>query len=149
MITGIKKILFALFMAITLMACEGPTGPMGPEGPQGEGMDWIIKTYDVKSRDWVRVGEVDELGSYFYYDFDEPDLSKFIFDSGALIGYYLDGGAWAPMLYSIPVHDGQNIWTETYTYDYTVGSIRFYVNISDFYTKDFPGDMTFRIVMLY
>jgi len=149
-----KKVLFLICtFTMALLSCEGP---MGPPGEPGEGMNWKILYYTVRENDWRLVGGSDALNSYYTYEFDEPELTKFIYESGTVVGYrILNSGQsnemQAQLPYMIPMGEsdgyGESLWIENYSFAYGIGVMAFYVDYSDFYTSNRPPTCEFRIVM--
>ena len=154
-----KKILFLLSAAIILFAsCEGPAGRDGLNGLDGYATEWVIKTYTINSNQWELVNGVDQLNSYYRAEVRIPELDIDIYEEGAVLCYMyqtVNGKeAKTPMPFTIPKGEGhdngtEDLWTETYAYDFNVGSIRFYVNYSDFYTNNRPSTTSFQVVLLY
>ncbi len=156
-----KKFLFLLPIAMLLFAsCEGPIGPVGPMGEKGEpGEDyWFIKVYTIKSDEWELVMGEDELGSYYMAEVEIPELDEDIYEDGTVFCYMfqnIDGlEVQTPLPFTIPYGEtNQNgeelLWTETYAFDFTEGSIGFYVNYSHFYTSNRPPDISYRVVLNY
>jgi len=152
-----KTKLFLLCMiAAALASCEGPMGPQGEPGAPGEGVNWKILYYTVRANDWHLVGGENELNSYYMYEFDEPELSDFIYESGNVLGYIiLNSGksneTLSPLPYNIALGEGSGsnefLWTENYFFDYMPGSVAFFVYYSDFNTEIKPPTCEFRLVM--
>lgn len=153
-----RKLLFFLF-AICFISCEGPEGPRGydgRDGQDGEGVHWFNKAYTIKSTDWILDGNSNDLGSYYYTDIILNDLNDEIYQWGTVIAYIeATPGAKIGMPYI--THKGftdetgkTSLWTETYDFDYTSGSIRIYLTYSDFVTEIKPSqDLTFHVVMMW
>lgn len=150
-----KQLIALLLCTVTLLSCEGP---MGPPGERGERTEWFAQTYEVKSKDWQLVdGHPDELGTYYMYEFNEPMLTDFIFREGHVAGYLMhrvgDLNVQSPLPYTIYQGingpDGEELWEEEYTFDFSKGSVAFYVHYSDFYTGNRPPTTTFRLVMTW
>ena len=148
-----KKILFLLSAAIILFAsCEGPAGK------DGEGIYWYVNTYTVNSSQWELVNGVDQIDSYYKAEIRIPQLDKDIYEYGNVFCYMfqnIDGVEVQTLLpFNIPkgiIHPNgaEELWTEMYAYDFTVGSIMLYVNYSDFYTNNRPPTTSFRVVLNY
>lgn len=161
-----KKLLFFLF-AICFIACEGPEGPRGYDGmdgrdgidgKDGSGVKWFKKSYTIKPTDWILDGNTNELESFYYADIEINDLNNTVFQGGTVIAYLeTDPGVKIGMPYvrhyGVPDEEsyiGKYFWTETYDFDYTNGSIRFYLTYSDFNTETKPSEnKTFHIVMMW
>ena len=147
-----KKILFLLSAAIILLAsCEGPAG-------KDAEVYWFVKTYTINSNQWELINGEDQINSFFRAEIVIPELDRDIYKDGNVFCYMfqnVDGvEVQTPLPYSIPVgqsypNGSEELWTETYAFDFTVGSIMFYVNYSDFYTNNRPPTTRFRVVMNY
>ena len=160
-----------------LTACEGPEGPMGPAGPQGipgqngrngqdgkdgrdgSGTKWFSIPITVQSSEWgLTNGNAEDLNSYWFAAKPLPELTKHIYDNGSVIAYIenIDGikNGMPFVWHKGEVQNGKLfLWTETYDYDFTVGStggeIGFYVTYSDFSTNIRPETKTFHVVLLW
>lgn len=158
-----KKLLFFLF-AICFISCEGPEGPRGyngrdgvdgVDGKDGSGVKWFKKSYTIKPADWVLDGATNALESFYYADIEIKDLNNQVYKEGTVIAYMeTNTGVKVGMPYvrhyGIPDGDGKYFWTETLDFDYTDGSIRFYLTYSDFNTETKPSEnITFHIVMMW
>ena len=145
-------------------ACEGPVGPMGPPGRGGDPTYWKVIDFTVARRDWSLFSpgnEPNEIGSYYYYVFDVPELSRAIFDDGAIICYFryrdeLGYTVQTPLpytYYDIIVNQwGEEFpYSVQFSYDVTPGSIAFKLVFSDFYTDENepPASCNFRLHLIY
>ena len=155
-----KKILFLLSAVVMLFAsCEGPAGRDGIDGRDGlngEGMYWFVRTYSINK--WELVNGKDNIDSYFRAEIKIPELDRDIYAGGNVFCYMLQNmdGTEVQTLLPFVLPKGQinpngteHLWTETYAYDFTVGSIMLYVNYSDFYTSNIPPTASFRVVLNY
>lgn len=97
------------------------------------------------------MGRVNENNSYFRCIVKDEYLDQFIFDKGFVMVYLIqydgDTQVQTPLPFVMHYADGDNLWTETFSYDYSVGSFAFYVTYSDFVTENFPNECQFKIVM--
>lgn len=153
-----KNLLAIFLMAILFVSCEGPMGPPGKDGGMTE---WVIENdIEVKSSDWKLSN--DEYGEpMFTYDFRIKDKYYDIYmdayENGLVSSYmYLDHGdknleAQTPLPNIVNrINKDNNLWTETYSYDYTIdGFIIFKVKISDFITDQRPPTTHFRVALTY
>lgn len=164
-----KKITFMLFAAIALFACEGPEGPMGPSGPQGidgqdgrdgkDGQDgygaqWYTTSFTILASDWMLMGEPGDLNTYFYADRKIPQLDERVYSEGTVLGYIQTGkdvkNGLPFVLHMGEASDGKEfLWTQTYDFDFSPGTIRFYITYSDFSTQIPPEGETFHIVLMW
>lgn len=131
--------LFALLL-VFMASCDGP---MGPQGPAGEGMQWDVAEFEIRPQDWHLEGELDDLGSYYYYTFEYKKLTKDVFQIGTVDGYrYTDGKKQVqvalPFVSSKYYFDDNGVeqfYNETHDFEYEPGYITFYLTYSDFYTS--------------
>ncbi|MDR1356748.1 MAG: hypothetical protein LBJ58_03655 [Tannerellaceae bacterium] len=146
-----KKLLTALFVTSVLFSCEGPEGPPGEPGMETQ---WKYVYYTVNQQDWEPVGNYNELGSFYRYGFDEPNLTDFIYTEGVVMGYaVINPGTREEILRPLPdtwpMAEDTNTWTESVTFDYMPGYVTFYVGYSDFATGIRPPTMTFKLMMIW
>ena len=157
-----RKVLFLLTTAVLLFAsCEGPAGRDGLDGfdgLDGDGMYWFVKTYTINENQWQLVNGVDQLNSFYKAEIKISELDRDIYDGGNVFCYMyqrVDGKEVQTLLpFTIPKGQSypngtEDLWTETYAYDFMVGSIMIYVNYSDFYTSNRPPTKSFRVVLNY
>ncbi|MDR0729107.1 MAG: hypothetical protein LBF19_03145 [Prevotellaceae bacterium] len=147
-----KKIFPILLLMAVFSACQGP---MGPEGPPGDSTQWAVRTITVHTNEWMLSGRPNELGSYYYADKSIPELTAFVFNEGAVIGYIRTGDNVKNILPYV-LHKGEvgatgeYLWTQTYDFDFSPGAVRFYVTFSDFMTGSArPGTETYDIVLIW
>lgn len=147
--------LFSLLSILILSSCigtTGSTGPQGPQGPAGEGDNWEVDEYTIRESDWIRDGQVEEAGSFYYFTLLDPDLSTYIFDEGLVQIYKFTGqtasGSWkqAPLPEVRMYEENGFQWTENVDYEYGVGELTIFVTYSDFNTSVLPPEMSFRVV---
>ena len=161
-----KRLLGFLFLVMLgFTACEGPMGPPGRDGADGrngrdgwDGLDgestqWKIIEFDVLPEYWSRVTD-DLMGNIFECGFQFPELSKFIFDKGAVVCHliqYLNGAyIQTPLPYTYFGETNNVLYSENYTYEIKPGSINFIVKISDFDTQaQSPLGCIFRVVLMW
>jgi hypothetical protein len=148
-----KKIFFVLSAAVWLFAsCE--------ENNRHDFNEtyWYVKEYTVRSNDWQLVNGVNQLDSYYKYSFNIIELSRDIYEKGHVFCYMFqknDAGQEVQTILPFTVPRGEkvgsteNLWTETYAYDFAPGKVTFYVNYSDFFTDVAPPTTTFRVVLNY
>ena len=146
------KLLLLLAAIILLTSC------IGPKGDPGEGMGWFVKEYTITEKRWELMNGRDQLNSFFRAEIKIPELDKYVYDKGNVFVYMfqeVEGDEVQTLLpFTIPYgeerYNGQkHLWTETHSYDFTIGSIMIYVNYSDFYTSNTPPAATFRVVLNY
>jgi hypothetical protein len=143
-----KRLLTLLVVAFLLFGCEGPMGPEGPVGPPGEGTNWDVSEWTVTK--WTLSGTVNGNNSFYYADLPISKLDNFIAFKGNVFVYkYTSDNVQAPLPYVTHKAEGTALWTETYDFDFTPGSIRIYVQYSDFQTSIIPPSSKFRVVMTW
>ena len=149
---NMKKILLLMMIAIGLFA-----SCMGPPGRDGAEPYWFIKTYTINSNQWKLVNGVNELNSFYQAEVRIPELTKDIYEDGIVLCYMfqnVNGTEVQTLLpYVVPFGeergDSEYLWTEMFAWDFTPGSIMFYVNYSDFLTDNRPPTTSFRVVLNY
>lgn len=109
--TRLQNLIFILIMGISLSACKKEAGPIGPQGPKGEsgapgatgakgdkgdtGPKGDPGTANVIFSDWL---PIPAKPTYRYnsekeYAFNEPKITKEIFDKGTVHAYVRSGGS--------------------------------------------------------
>jgi len=162
-----KKLLGCLVMFVLFFtACEGPMGPAGRDGRDGwDGKDgvetkWWIKDFTIAKKDWQLVGKPDDIGSYFRCIFNVSEITRDIYNDGAIIAYYRfvdDFGDEVQTVlpytyYWMDVKGGiEYPYSVQFSYDTTIGSIAFKLTFSDFYTFENgpPATCYFKLVLIY
>jgi len=140
-----KRLLTLLVVSVLLLGCEGPMGYDGPAGPKGDGTNWNVSDWTVNQ--WTLEGSVNANGSYYYADFAIPKLIPFIADNGNIFVYKYNNDVQVPLPFITHKAEAAALWTETYDFDFKPGSIRVYVQYSDFKTAIVPPSSKFRVVM--
>ena len=157
-----KKLLgWMIVMMMMFSACVGKVGPPGRDGLDGEVTYWKIIDFAVKSDDWLLKGDGDEIGSFYYYLFDNVhELSQDIYDNGLIVCYYRYRDEFGDNVQTVLPFTYYDIFVDQqgnefpysvqYTYDTTPGSIAFKVVFSDFYTlENKPPACSFRLHLIY
>ena len=144
-----------LFITMGFMSC---TGPMGPEGPPGYSTEWFVNDYDVLSEKWIPREDVN-VGPFFEYTVNIPELDDFVFNEGAVVCYLVHNVSYAgrttlvqsPLPYTVYglYDDGFTQYSENYSYEVGPGFIRFITKYSDFDTGIFPLNCTFHVVLMW
>ena len=154
-----KKVLGWLLAIMTgITACEGPMWPMGPPGPSGDGYEtqWFIRDYDILSHQWELVFD-QNMGSLFQFEIPVPEITKFVFDEGAVLCYLVQeissGGrtslVQSPLPYTFYGEIDGFFYSENYTFEVRTGYINFIVKYSDFDTEIKPLSCTFHVVLIW
>ena len=114
---------------------------------------WFVKEFTVHSNDWKLVNKVNGLDSYYERTVSINELTREIFKKGQVSCYmYRDGDT--QTLLPISIHYGESVdeseyfWTETYNCEFSVHSITFTVNYSDFRTDIRPPTTKFKVVLI-
>lgn len=146
-----KKLLFLLLLVVVCGACDNDSDSNWNNRPGGSGETQNWDSYIITVKDWERVGGVNTDNSYFRCVVEDKYLDQYIFDKGSVMIYLIQYDGNTPVQTPLPfvMHyaDGNNLWTETFSYDYSVGSIAFYVTYSDFITENYPAECQFKVVM--
>ncbi len=143
-----KKILtFLLACSALFLSCTGPEGPMGPPGENGSA-NFSIAYFTVDQ--WI----LSDDQAYFYADVSYSDLTTFVYNEGVIVGYLMqnfntDMEYQVPLPFDIYYNNEEASWTETISFDFVPGSIRFYYEPSDFFTGFTPPACTFKIALVW
>ena len=124
----------ALVMIVFLSSCEMKEIY---EVTEVYNVDSFTKNYTVRQQDWS-VGEDDESGYYFYYEFREPNLTQYIYENGIMQAFLvMNDGNLTPLPFNDYWKDGGYMWTEQVTCEFRPGFITFILKYSD-HTLDVP-----------
>lgn len=135
-----KKLFLLLFIAILAVSCEDKE-VINPQ--------WKIVNLVVKQNDWVVNTDADGLNKFYSYQFQMPEISPVIFNSGLLSSYIVLDNAQQSLPYVRHYEDIKGfMWTRTIDCDYAVNKMNIYVTNSDF-IDDLPEKMNFRVVLLW
>jgi hypothetical protein len=139
---NLKKLLIALPVIACLCSCERSIVSPG---------DYAY--YTVRERDWELVGRPGTVNSFYQYSFDEPKLTRRIYEEGAVLGYIVANYGMGdevlrPLPDTWPTGEYPAMWTESVSFDYKPGLVTFFVGYSDFATNVPPPTMTFKLVMI-
>jgi hypothetical protein len=151
-----KKFFLFLIVSLFMFSCEGPEGP---RGPKGESVDpsayWDVIPLTVYSHQWVPVFDANNLFLHYKCILDLPELTEYIFNNGMCIVTIKlvdenDFLVQQPLPYVLygDYADG-TLWEQTVDYDYSSGSIGFYVKYDDFNENVRPETMDFRVTLLW
>lgn len=151
-----KKILFCLLAVATLASCVD-NDPVLTSNDSGT--SWTNLRLEVQRQDWILEGEPDGYSSYYYVDFNIPELDRNIFKEGAVLMYIQtnpdnpDRKSSMPMnVYWVEnINNTEYYWTQSFEYDFTRGSVSIYCKYSDFLTntRGKPGGEIFHLVLIY
>lgn len=120
---------------------------------------WKIVNISAKKADWVWN---EQIGRYEAI-YDLPELTEFIYENGAALGYVFIGTQGVdevqkllPFVHTYSETDGQGdtiTYTETISCDFQYGSpstVAFFIQASDlFRVDDYLADYNFRIVLIW
>ena len=155
-----KKILFLLAVIVAVMAsCEGEEGPMGRDGRDGKDGNANYESIEFKvgASDWKLEGNPNDIGAYYYIDFNVTEITPYVYDYGTVIGYIevaadikngLPFTSYNGILGETP-EDGDVFWSKKYDFDFSPGNVRFKVTYSDFITSVSPESTTFYVVLIW
>ena len=106
----------------------------------------FTRDYIVKKADW-KIGEDDDSGFYFYYEFREPSLTQEIYNKGAMQAFLkMRDGNLTPLPFNDYWKEGDFAWTEQATVEFRPGYITFILKYSDHAVDIAPYyDYTFRV----
>lgn len=137
MITSMKKqILLLGVLLLWLSACT-----------INESTESASVQHRVAARDWVQNTDGDGLNLFFSCTMPVPELSNYVFQHGLVQVYIVLNGAQQVLPYSRHYEDlDGNYWTQTIDYEFSQGSITYFVTHSDFfYTTADISTMDFRV----
>ena len=151
-----KKLLILLIIVLGSYSCTKETCKCKKD----DLTQWKIVDFAVTRSMWELVGIPNDIGSYYYYVADVPELTNRIYNDGLFMCYYLfidDSGynVQTPLPftnYDIILEDDREFpWSVHFSFDVMPGSIAFKIVFSDFYTDDWnpPARCDFRLVMIY
>ena len=121
---------------------------------------WKIVNISAKKADWVWN---EDIGRYEAI-YDLPELTEFIYENGAALGYVFIGTQGVdevqkllPFVHTYSETDGEGstiTYTETISCDFNLGSpssVVFTLEMSDlaFYEDGVPVDMNFQVVLIW
>jgi hypothetical protein len=144
-----------LIVMLGFTACLGPIGPEGPPGKDAESTQWSISDYNVSKNQWVPKTDLD-FGPFFECEVYIPDLTKFVFDEGAVTCYLvwsvIENGKATFVHSALPYtrygDDSGYLYSENYSYEVKPGFIKFIAKYSDFSAVP-PMDCTFHVVLMW
>ena len=113
------------------------------------GPNTFSKDYTVNQNQWL-VGDDDESGVYFYYEFREPNLTQFIYEKGIMQAFLImNGQNISPLPFDDYWIDGNYRWTEHVTCEFRPGYVTFILKYND-HTLDTPYYVyRFRVKFLW
>jgi len=134
----------ALIMIVFLSSCDGDKFY-----EENYYVDSFTQSYTVRQRDW-RIG-TDDSGDYFYYEFNEPNLTQYIYENGVMQAFLLmNEGNLTPLPFNDYWVNGDYMWTEQVTCELKPGLVTFILKYSDHITDEPPHyDYTFRVRFLW
>jgi hypothetical protein len=148
----ITGILLALMACIA--ACEGP---MGPPGEDGYAPGLYVNDFTVFSEDWELYENED--GPYFEYEFAVPELTRHVFDTGAVVCYLVQEKSYDgrtsfltqnPLPYTYyGMYDDGVLFSENYSYEVSEGYITFIAKNNTFDNRLRPLNRDFHVVIMW
>lgn len=151
--------LAALTSCINDTGCRCQTPDCGSCDNKDSGTNWQILNFNVKASNWEPCKDSNGINPFFRASLDVPELTSEILEKGMMQAYVYVGENNQQLLPYVRHYesydkdqegnDVQYMWTQTIDIEYGVGGAWIYVTNSDFYTEETPGDMFFRIVLLW
>lgn len=139
-----KKLLLFSLLVVTMVSCT-----INEDEPDTY---WKVVTVSVDESDWVRRTDNQGLNPYYTCTVNMPEITSFVYASGLVQAYFVDGGlsgVQAPLPYVRHKQNTNNVlWTTTIDSEYSVGEVSFFVTHSDF-ANVYPDDMSFRVVIMW
>lgn len=137
-------LILILIFTISISSCTGPEGPPGQDGSA----NFSIAYFTISN--WI----LSDDNTYFYADVDYPELTPFVYNEGLTVGYLMQNfdselEYQVPLPFDIYNNTEEASWTETISFDFIPGSIRFYYEPSDFFTGFTPPVSTFKIALVW
>jgi hypothetical protein len=134
-----KKLLLFLFIATLTVSCDDNSNDV----------QWKIINLVVSQNDWVVNTDADGLNKFYSYQFNMPEISSAIFNTGSLSTYVVLDNAQQVLPYVRHYENNAgDWWTRTVDCDYAVNKMNIYVTNSDF-ADDLPETMNFRVVLMW
>ena len=120
--TAVAMVMIALFTS-----CKTNDAPQ-------EYINTYTQTYTVYQKNW-NIGIDDNNDKYYYYEFQEPNLSRYIYENGSMQAFlYVSGENISPLPFNDYLIDKTNTdikWTEQVTCEFRPGYVTFIVKSSD------------------
>jgi len=126
-----KTTLLAVVMIALLSSCQ-TNDPYQNDPSQGNYANFYSRDYTVNLSDW-KVGTDDASGMYYYCEFQEPNLTQYIYNSGVMQAFlYTNNGNISPLPFNdYWIDDTGYMSTEQITCEFVPGYITFIVKASD------------------
>jgi len=132
--TILKKwtIAVAVVMVAVLTSCQ-TSDPILNDPPQGNYTNFFTQDYTVFQKDWSIETYDDESGMYYYYEFNEPYLTSYIYNNGVMQAFlYTGNGNISPLPFNDYWIDSTGyMYTEQITCEFRPGVVSFIVKASD------------------
>ncbi|MDR3219507.1 MAG: hypothetical protein LBU22_11150 [Dysgonamonadaceae bacterium] len=116
-----RKIFLLTFLALGFFACTINEGP---------DVNVFSETYTVEKSHWNKASD-EELGNYLWYEFDEPALTREVFNYGILNAYLKIGDKLYPLPFDDFYINNSGQWTEQVSCEFRPGFITFIVKYDD------------------
>ena len=116
-------------------------------------VDSYTQSYTVSKGNW-NIGRDDDSGLYFYYEFSESNLTRYIYENGIMQAFLLMNGENLTPLpfndYWIDEYNPDYMWTEQVTCEFRPGYVTFILKYSDHDIDEPPHyDYTFRVRFMW
>ena len=133
-----KKIIGLLLLAVAFASADGTSVVEG----------WRYATFEVGSHEW----QLSDDGTYFWCTKPWDEITDYVYEEGIVFGQmytWVGEETLTPLPYALDCKDGNLTWQEHYTFDYSPGTVAFYVSYDDFQMDVPPGTQTFRVTILW
>ena len=136
-----KKTLLLFAVGLFLISCESSV-------PEILDTKQVINLV-VEENQWIEKKDFDNINRYYSSSFKMPEIGSQVYNKGVVIAY-LDNYDYQLILPNVRHYENlQGVrWTETIDYEYSNGSITFFVTSSDFFENP-PAKMYFRVVLMW
>jgi hypothetical protein len=112
-----RKIFLLTFLSLVFFACTVNEAP---------NVNVFSQTYTVDWDHWNKASDAD-LGNYLWYEFNEPALTRNVFNNGILNAYLKIEDRLYPLPFDDFMIDNSGQWTEQVSCEFQPGYIRFIV----------------------
>jgi hypothetical protein len=151
-----KIIMFVACITI-LISCakdgdDGATGPVGPQGATGNtgtpGPGASVQTVVVSASDWVHIGTVGQSGDGYQAVKSFSIITSDIVSNGAILVFSVTDTTASAICYPVPHTEPYSTWTRHWTFIYSLGSVTYKCQDSDFTTINPGGPGYLRVVTI-
>jgi hypothetical protein len=137
-----KKLLLFSLLVLTMVSCT-----INEDEPDTYRK---VVTVAVAPSDWERKTDLNGLNAYYTCTVDMPEITEYVYAKGLVHSYFVKNGSQVSIPYVLHNENtNDELWTTTIDSEFSVGSVSFFVTHSDFATNDPPGNMSFRVVIMW